>query len=134
MIALSVELQRTNSRMILQRSPQSGNLIEKDIVKCQQSIAIKKKEAVECLRLLSLKPTRVMKWKKTEPCERKIKISSGQVSTVEKTSVCKKRILKRQPSTSQKLLRRRRQVRNGKRSAEVKATKTNSPSAPRSPR
>ena len=51
LIAISVELQRTNCRMILERVPHSGNLIESDIAKCKQSIAIKRGKAVECLRL-----------------------------------------------------------------------------------
>ena len=46
--------------MILERVPHSGNLIESDIAKCKQSIAIKRGKAVECLRLETLKPVRIM--------------------------------------------------------------------------
>ena len=34
LVALSVELQRANSRMLLERTPWSGNLIESNIAKC----------------------------------------------------------------------------------------------------
>ena len=49
MLALSVELQRANSRMILERSPHVDNLIDADIVKCQQSITMKRVKAIESL-------------------------------------------------------------------------------------
>ena len=99
--------------MILERSPHSEYLIERDIVKCEQSLAIKKKKSVESLRLRSVNPDRIMKWNKTEPCQSKIQIPSGQDSTVWKASSGKKCVL-RHPSTLRiKLPRRRREVGNG---------------------
>ena len=60
LVAISVELQTSNSRMILERAPRSGNLIETDTVKCKQSIAIKRRKATESLRLeKQLMPTRI---------------------------------------------------------------------------
>ena len=38
--AISVELQRANSRMVLERVPHTKNLISTDIVKCKQSAAL----------------------------------------------------------------------------------------------
>ena len=49
MVALSVELQRANSWMILERAPHVDNLIDADIVKCQQSITMKRVKAIESL-------------------------------------------------------------------------------------
>ena len=50
LVAISVELQRANSRMILERAPQSESLIMSEIVKCEKSVSIKKEKAIENLR------------------------------------------------------------------------------------
>ena len=42
LVAISIELQRANSRMVLERTPHSGNLIASGIKKYTQSIAIKR--------------------------------------------------------------------------------------------
>ena len=44
LVAISVELQRANSRMVLERSPHFENLISSDMVKCKQSAAIKREK------------------------------------------------------------------------------------------
>ena len=64
LIAINIELQRLNSRMVLERAPHSDNLIDADIVKCQRSIAIKRKEAIESLWLETLKPDRIIEKEK----------------------------------------------------------------------
>ena len=81
-IALSVELQRTNSRMVLERTPQPRNLIESEIEKCEHSVAIKKGKAIENLYLESIKPDRIiMKRKKIRPRGGETKSSSAKVLT-----------------------------------------------------
>ena len=57
--AINVELQRANSRMVLERTPILGNLIESAIVKCEISISKKKEKAIESLRLERIKPTTI---------------------------------------------------------------------------
>ena len=49
--ALSIELQRANSRMILERTPVLDDLIDSAMMKCAISISKKKEEAIETLRL-----------------------------------------------------------------------------------
>ena len=81
-VALSVELQRTNSRMVLERTPQSRNLIESEIAKCEHSVAIKKGKAIENLYLESIKPDRIIVTrKKIWPRGCKIQGSSAKVLT-----------------------------------------------------
>ena len=60
LVAISVELQRANCRMILERAPCAENLIESEIVKCEQSVSIKREEAIESLRLEALQPDRIL--------------------------------------------------------------------------
>ena len=82
LVALSVELQRTNSRMILERAPESENLIMSQMAKCEHSVAIRKEEAIESLRLeSSLKPDRIMNREKKRPQNRKIKKNSKRYSS-----------------------------------------------------
>ena len=82
-MALSVELQRANSRMVLERTPQSGNLIASEIAKCQHSVAIRRKQAIENLRLESIKPDRIMNRDTFRARECKSERSSSvKVSTV----------------------------------------------------
>ena len=57
--ALSIELQRANSRMILERTPVLANLIDSVMVKCELSVSQKKDDANETLRSQKLKPARV---------------------------------------------------------------------------
>ena len=59
--AISVELQRANSRMVLERTPLQENLIESDIAKCELAISKKKETAIESLRSLQLLPARIHK-------------------------------------------------------------------------
>ena len=61
-----------------------------------------------------------MKWNKTEPCESKIQIPSGQDSTVWKASSGKKCILRHPSTLRMKLPRRRREVGNGVGNGEQK--------------
>ena len=83
LIALSVELQRTNSRMVLERAPESGNLIMSQIAKCEHSVALKKEEAIESLRMeSSLKPDRIMNRDRRRPQKRKKKKSSKKITSV----------------------------------------------------
>ena len=81
LIALSVELQRANSRMILERTPEPGNLIISHIAKCEHSVAIKKEKTIEILRLgSSLKPDRIIKRDKRRPQSRQRRKSSKKNS------------------------------------------------------
>ena len=57
--ALSIELQRANSRMILERTPVLDDLIDSDMLKCELSVSKKKDDAIETLWLQSLKPERI---------------------------------------------------------------------------
>ena len=57
--AINVELQRANSRMILERTPAMENLIESAMIKCELAVSKKKSEAIETLRLERLGPTRI---------------------------------------------------------------------------
>ena len=59
--AINIELQRANSRMILERTPSLENLIESAMVKCELAASEKKDEAIETLRLERLRPTRIIK-------------------------------------------------------------------------
>ena len=60
LVAISVELQRANCRMILERAPRAENLIESEIAKCEQSVSIKRDQAIESLRLEALQPDRIL--------------------------------------------------------------------------
>ena len=55
-VAISIEPQRANNGMILERAPHTENLIEANNVKCMQSVAIKRHRAIESLRSKQLKP------------------------------------------------------------------------------
>ena len=57
--ALNVELQRANSRMILERTPGLDGLIDSAMVKCEQSVAKKRDDAIDTLQLSRLRPARV---------------------------------------------------------------------------
>ena len=57
--AISIELQRANSRMILERTPVLDDLIDSAMVKCELAVEKKKQMAVESLRLGSLRPARI---------------------------------------------------------------------------
>ena len=63
--AINVELQKANSRMILERTPRSEDLIEKDIVKCELAVVKKREKAIETLRLERLRPRRFIESIKT---------------------------------------------------------------------
>ena len=86
LIAINIELQRLNSRMVLERAPHSDNLIDADIVKCQRSIAIKRKEAIESLWLETLKPDRIIEKEKDPkaPSKHSRARSSKKISAREK--------------------------------------------------
>ena len=60
LVALSVELQRTNSRMILERAPWPENLIQSDIERCKRSVTLRKEKAIQSLHLEKLQPHRMM--------------------------------------------------------------------------
>ena len=47
--------------MILERTPVLGDLIETAMVKCEMAVEKKKKDAIECLRLERVRPTRIHK-------------------------------------------------------------------------
>ena len=57
--ALNVELQRANSRMILERTPVLGDLIETAMVKCEMAVEKKMGDAIESLRLERVRPARI---------------------------------------------------------------------------
>ena len=59
--AISIEIQRANSRMILERTPLLESLIESAMVKCELAISKKKDDAIESLRLERLRPARLKK-------------------------------------------------------------------------
>ena len=59
--AINVELQRANSRMVLERTPVLEDLIETSIVKSELAVAKKKEIAIENLRLERLRPRRIYK-------------------------------------------------------------------------
>ena len=63
--AINVELQRANSRMVLERTPLLEDLIETDMVKCELAVVKKKENAIEMLRLERLRPKRIHKSVKT---------------------------------------------------------------------
>ena len=65
--AINVELQRANSRMILERTPRLEDLIENAIVKCELAVIKKKEKAIETLRLGRLRPRRFQESVKTGP-------------------------------------------------------------------
>ena len=68
--AINVELQRANSRMILERIPVLGSLIDSAMVKCEIAVSKKKEDAIESLRLARLGPTRVHRVFRAQPnCE-----------------------------------------------------------------
>ena len=74
--------------MVLERTPQSGNLIASEIAKCQPSVAIKRKQAIEDLRLESIKPERIINRNTSRARECKIQSSSSlNVSTVRRDIV-----------------------------------------------
>ena len=62
-VAISVELQRANNGMILERAPHTENLIEANDEICMQSVAIKRQRAIESLRSEQLKPIGVLNQK-----------------------------------------------------------------------
>ena len=84
LVAISVELQRANSRMIIQRTPQPENLIESEIEKCKQSVAIKRDEAIEDLRLDTLKPKRLTTCEMSGLSGNKVSGSSKKTTRAEK--------------------------------------------------
>ena len=63
LVAITVELQRANSRIIPKRTPQPENLIASEIVKREHSVAIKRDKAIERLCLEYLKSKRITVWK-----------------------------------------------------------------------
>ena len=67
--ALNVELQRANSRMIFERTPELEDLIEGAIVKCKLAVAKKKEAAIEELKLGRLRPNRFHKNMKKAHCK-----------------------------------------------------------------
>ena len=97
--ALNVELQRANSRMILERTPKLEDLIEGAIVKCRLAIAKKKEAAIEELKLGSLRPNRFHKNIKKGNCkdleDPSIRESSITGSPVEEVKKDNSRILKK---------------------------------------
>ena len=58
--AISVELQRFNSHMVLERIPDPEDLIERDIVKCEMAVARRKRDAIENLRLGRQRPYSIL--------------------------------------------------------------------------
>ena len=71
-VAISVEPQRANNGMILERAPHTENLIEANNVICMQSVAIKRHWAIEILRSEQLKPVRVLNQKSVRHCGPKV--------------------------------------------------------------
>ena len=57
--AINVELQKSNSRMVLERTPSLEDLIASDMLKCELTVAKKKENAVKSLQALRRKPTRI---------------------------------------------------------------------------
>ena len=81
--AINVELQRANSRMILERIPVLGSLIYSAMVKCEIAVSKKKEDAIESLRLARFGPTRVHRVFRARPnCEHDVKFS-GQGSMMQ---------------------------------------------------
>ena len=74
--AINVELQRGNSRMVLERTPIQEHLLESDVVKCELAVSKKKEEAIESLRLIRSMPTRIQEEIKMGGEKKKIKIGS----------------------------------------------------------
>ena len=70
--------------MVLERTPQSENLIPSEIEKCEHSIVIKREKATECLRLESIKPDRIVNRKKSGEPKSKMQSSPRKVPTVGK--------------------------------------------------
>ena len=68
--AINVELQKSNSRMVLERTPLLEDLIESDLIKCELTVAKKKENAVESLRGKIIKPTRIHEEIKKQQNER----------------------------------------------------------------
>ena len=98
--AINVELQKSNSRMVLERTPLLEDLIESDLLKCELTVAKKRENAVESLQLLRIKPTRIheeMKKRQKErniaarPSSKEIKARKGEKGK-EKPLTKKKRI------------------------------------------
>ena len=104
LVAISVELQRANCRMILERAPRTENLIESEVVKCRQSVALKRDEAIESLRLEALQPDRIRKWNKGRKSRKKMMGDSGRTPTVLKryASANEPRKIKRSLNDKQK--------------------------------
>ena len=78
LVAISVELQRMNSRMILERAPHSQNLIQSEIEKCERSVAIKRDKAVESLRSAELAPFSIITVKRNKQGRCKLPGSSEE--------------------------------------------------------
>ena len=77
--------------MILERTPRAENLIESDIVKCEQSVSIKRDEAIESLRLEALQPDRILNCNKGMKNREKLLGKSKRTPAVGKSvaSACK---------------------------------------------
>ena len=94
--ALSIELQRANSRMILERTPILDDLIDSAMLKCEKSVSKKKEDAIETLRLQRMRPARVheqikLKQRSRDPTEG----TSMRGRTVQDSSRAKGKPLKR---------------------------------------
>ena len=72
--------------MLLERTPQSGNLIPSDIKKCAQSVSIKRDKAIENLRLEALRPQRIIYLKEVGPSRPKPPRVSSRPQTTKKGS------------------------------------------------
>ena len=79
---ISIELQRANSRMILERTPVSEDLIESAMVKCELAVKKKKQMAIESLRLESLRPARIQNHSSIPMCMDLVE------ATIEESIIC----------------------------------------------
>ena len=110
--ALSVELQRANSRMVLERTPLLEDLIETAMVKCELAVSKKKEIAIENLRLGRLRPDRIHKNKKKGPdCENlqysPMKRSSKRWSAPKKVDAKSSKCLKKMKKKRENLFNRK---------------------------
>ena len=85
-VALNVELQKINSRMLLERAPHTGNLIASEVDKCKQSVVIKRDKAIESLLSEAVQPRRIMTRTEVGQSWTKSPISTKKMLNVDKPS------------------------------------------------
>ena len=98
-----LQLQRANSRMILEKTPVLENLIESAMIKCEQAVFKKKNEAIESLRLERLRPSRINQGTTIKPVCKNIAQSFGGEGSAQKSCKANKEHLSGNKKTKSQL-------------------------------